>query len=154
MRYNINKQKMNKGNTYNFNEIVVNNKGKLVNKGGYDCDYCCCGGTCSCCCGHQKPEIPQDTMNSSFEDQFIQKTIIIEDRKLFEPPIIIDNIETGMSNILFNQSGNLNTGIVCVLGVGIITGFYLINRLVNIDEKYPTVIKCFDINLIKRRFSI
>jgi hypothetical protein len=30
-------------------------KGGLVFKNGYDCDYCCCGDKCSCCCDHNNP---------------------------------------------------------------------------------------------------
>jgi hypothetical protein len=46
-----------------FNKSTT--QGGLVNKGGYDCDYCCCGGSCSCCCGHQKSEIKEVSIKRS-----------------------------------------------------------------------------------------
>jgi hypothetical protein len=84
-----------------------------------------------------------DQLILSPTDKDVNKCNIIAENDLIKPLITEDNINTDMSNMIFNviDLGNLDMYLICVLGVGIIAVFYLLNKLLNSDEGFSIVSK-------------
>jgi cytochrome c oxidase subunit 2 len=82
-------------------------------------------------------------LEGKFNLQESDSCSVIAENDLIKPLITEDNINTGMSNMIFNEInlGNLEISIICVLGLGIIAGLYLLNKLLNSDEGFSITSK-------------
>jgi cytochrome c oxidase subunit 2 len=84
-----------------------------------------------------------DHLILSQTDKDVSKCIIIVENDLIKPLITEYNINTDMGNMIFNEInlGNLDMGLICVFGIGIIGVLYLLNKLLNTDEIFSIASK-------------
>jgi len=70
---------------------------------------------------------------------------MIMDNEFIKPLISDDIISTDMSNMLLKQIdiSNIDNGLMCVIGIGVTIGFYLLYKLLKSDEGFSSGFKCF-----------
>jgi len=67
------------------------------------------------------------------------------DNEFIKPLISEDIISTDMSNMLLKQIdiSNINNGFICVIGLGVTIGFFLLYKLLKYDEGFSSGFQCF-----------
>jgi hypothetical protein len=75
-------------------------------------------------------------LNISPTDKNVTKCTSLAENYLIKPLISEDNINTDISNMIFKEIdlSILNISLICVLGLSIIAGFYLLYKLFNSDK--------------------
>jgi hypothetical protein len=70
---------------------------------------------------------------------------MIVDNELIKPLISDDIISTDMSNLILKQIDiiNIDNGLMCVIGIGVTIGFFLLYKLLKYDEGFSSGFKCF-----------
>jgi hypothetical protein len=70
---------------------------------------------------------------------------MIMDNEFIKPLISEDIISTDMSNMLLKQIdiSNINNGFICVIGLSVTIGFFLLYKLLKSDEGFSSGFQCF-----------